>query len=174
MLKEYTEDIDFSQKDALLKEFEELLQAAQNSGYETFYVSPEDFVKCKSQQFLHFVFDLLDPKEQEQQRIVADYNKYLARANAQYQLSTLSDIQNVNYRAQLMGLMYPQILPNVSQIFKLKSEPQKQQALRQLEQWTGIPGQLLAGSYLNIVGKLLQIPYDPVDDYLHWDEQGII
>lgn len=71
---------------------------------------------------MHFVFDLLSPKEQEQQHIVADYNKYLARANAQYQLSALSDIQNVNYRAQLMGIMYPQILPNISQIFKLKDD----------------------------------------------------
>ena len=71
---------------------------------------------------MHFVFDLLSPKEQEQQHIVADYNKYLARVNAQYQLSALSDIQNVNYRAQLMGIMYPQILPNISQIFKLKDD----------------------------------------------------
>lgn len=70
-------------------------------------------------------------------------------------MSALSDIQNVNYRAQLMGIMYPQILPNISQIFKLKDDSQKQLALRQLEQWTGVPTQLLTGVYLSIVGKLL-------------------
>lgn len=32
----------------------------------------------------------------------------------------------------------------------------------------------MTGAYLNIVGKLLQIPYDPIDDYLHWDEQSVI
>ena len=47
----------------LLKEFEELLQSAQDNGYETFYVSSTDFVKCESTQFLHFIFDLLNPKE---------------------------------------------------------------------------------------------------------------
>ena len=63
VLKEYTEDIDFSQQDTLIKEFEELLQSAQDHGYETFYVSPADFAKCDSQQFLYFIFDLLNPKE---------------------------------------------------------------------------------------------------------------
>ena len=46
-------------------EFDDLLQKIQDNGYETFYIQPSDFEKCDSSEFARFIFDLLDPKEQE-------------------------------------------------------------------------------------------------------------
>ncbi|CAL6082501.1 Conserved_hypothetical protein [Hexamita inflata] len=166
-IKEYKGDVDFSKQEKL-KEFEQLLQTLQDNKIDTKYISPQEVVDLVPEKINVLLTEILNPSETEKQILLQDYNKYLNRINIQSPVVTMLDVYKIEVLLPLIAEMYPQAKDYIKHIKELPEE-EKFDQIAELGQQLGVPSSLIL-SKDPIALKILQIPYDPIDDFIYISE----